>query len=38
LAASGSVQLATDPRRVLGVHKQRLAEVPVDDEVKVLFE
>jgi hypothetical protein len=38
LAAAGSVQCATDPRCVVGVYKQCLAEVPVDDEVKVLLE
>jgi hypothetical protein len=38
LAAAGSVQCATDLRRSFGAYKQRLTEVPVDDEVKVLLE
>ena len=37
-AAAVSVQCATDLGCPFGVYKQRLAEVPVDDEVKVLLE
>jgi hypothetical protein len=37
-AAAVSVQRATDPGCPFGVYKQRLTEVSVGDEVKVLLE